>query len=54
MSDVSQAVERLKDACNSHDLEALERCFAIRPVLVSPDGVAEERELELVGQLGGV
>ncbi|MFC4585515.1 ester cyclase [Sphaerisporangium corydalis] len=44
MSDARRAVDRLKDAYNSHDLEALAQCFTERPVLVSPDGIAEDKE----------
>ena len=44
MPDVRLAVERLKVAYNDHDLVELARCFSPRPVLVSPDGIAEDRE----------
>ncbi|WP_405395223.1 nuclear transport factor 2 family protein [Microbispora hainanensis] len=44
MSEVLLAVDRLRQATNRHDLDALAQCFDERAVLVSPDGIAESRE----------
>ncbi|WP_169951665.1 nuclear transport factor 2 family protein [Microbispora sp. H11081] len=44
MSEVLRAVDRLRQAINRHDLDALARCFDERAVLVAPDGIAECRE----------
>ncbi len=52
MSDPREAVGRLRDAYNSHDLDAIGRSFGERSVLVSPDGIAEggEEIASLYGQ----
>jgi hypothetical protein len=52
MSEVLEAVDRLKEAYNRHDLDALARCFDDGSVLVSPDGIAEgpEQIASLYGQ----
>ncbi|GIH62460.1 ester cyclase [Microbispora siamensis] len=44
MSEVLRAVDRLRQAINRHDLDALALCFDERAVLVAPDGIAENRE----------
>ncbi|GII78647.1 hypothetical protein Sru01_36290 [Sphaerisporangium rufum] len=44
MTDPREAVERLREAYNRHDLVALARSFGERAVLVSPDGIAEDRD----------
>ncbi|MEV5740148.1 nuclear transport factor 2 family protein [Microbispora rosea] len=44
MSEVLRAVDRLRQAINRHDLDALAQCFDERAVLVAPDGIAESRE----------
>ncbi|MBX6383050.1 MAG: ester cyclase [Microbispora sp.] len=44
MSEVLRAVDRLRQAINRHDLDALAKCFDERAVLVAPDGIADNRE----------
>ncbi|MBB6472755.1 ester cyclase [Sphaerisporangium rubeum] len=38
------AVVRLKNAFNRHDLDALAGCFSSMAVLVAPDGIGQDRE----------
>ncbi|GAB3883439.1 ester cyclase [Microbispora bryophytorum] len=44
MSEVLRPLDRLRQAINRHDLDALARCFNERAVLVAPDGIAENKE----------
>ena len=44
MSEVLRPLDRLRQAINRHDLDALARCFDEPAVLVAPDGIAENKE----------
>ncbi|GGK66978.1 hypothetical protein Sme01_10060 [Sphaerisporangium melleum] len=41
MSEAPEVMTRLSQAYNSHDVEAITRCYARRAVTVTPGGVAE-------------
>lgn len=41
MSEASEIMIRLTEAYNSHDVEAITRCYAPRAVTVAPGGIAE-------------